>query len=96
MVYGTELLDPLDKPANLLKSVVRLVENIHCFLKENNPLVHKACSDALLQIFDSCFPSKADKVTLSLIFFEPLASIIQGGFDKLAQAASSLCLDSLF
>jgi len=32
-VYKTNLLDPLDKPPNLLKSVVRLCESIHSYFK---------------------------------------------------------------
>ncbi len=35
-VYRGNLLDPLDKPPSLLKTVVRVCENIHSFLKENS------------------------------------------------------------
>lgn len=82
-VYKIEMLDPLDKPPNLLKTVVRVCENIHSFLKENSSLIHLACANSLVDIFDNCFPSKEDKLSLSLIFYEPLASIINGGFDKM-------------
>ena len=49
------MLDPLDKPANLLKSVVRVVENIHSFLKENSSLIHLACANSLIDVFENCF-----------------------------------------
>jgi len=37
-VYKTNLLDPLDKPPNLLKSVVRLCESIHSYFKVHREL----------------------------------------------------------
>lgn len=77
------MLDPLDKPPNILKTVVRVCENIHTFLKENSSLIHKACSSSLCEILDNCFPHKEDKLTLSLIFYEPLAAVINGGYDKM-------------
>ena len=95
-VYKTEMLDPLDKPPNLLKTVVRVCENIHSFLKENSSLIHLACANSLVDILDSCFVSKEDKLSLSLIFYEPLAAIINGGFDRLGQLAASLCIQKLF
>ena len=55
-VYKTELLDPLDKPPNLLKTIVRVCENIHSFLKENSTLIHQACASSLCDILDYCFP----------------------------------------
>ena len=90
--YKTELLDPLDKPPNLLKTVVRICENIHSFLKENSSLIHLACANSLVELLDNCFVAKEDKLSLSLIFYEPLAAIINGGFDKLGQLAASLCI----
>ncbi len=82
-VYKNEMLDPLDKPPNLLKTVVRVCENIHSFLKENSSLIHLACGSSLVDILDACFASKEDKLSLSLIFYEPLAAIISGGYDKM-------------
>jgi len=77
------MLDPLDRPPNLLKTIVRMCESIHSFLKENSSLIHNACANSLIDIFENCFPSKEDKLTLSLIFYEPLVAVINGGFDKL-------------
>ena len=82
-VYKTDLLDPLDKPPNLLKTVVRICENIHSFLKENSTLIHLACANSLVEILDNCFLQKEDKLSLSLIFYEPLAAVINGGYDKM-------------
>jgi hypothetical protein len=31
--FGTELLDPLDKPPNLLKSVSRVIDNLQLYYK---------------------------------------------------------------
>jgi hypothetical protein len=81
--YKNEMLDPLDKPANLLKTIVRVCESIHGNLKENSTLIHLACANSLIDVYENCFTSKEDKLTLSLIFYEPLAAIINGGFDKM-------------
>lgn len=55
-VYKQDFLDPLDKPPNLLKTIVRVCENIHSFLKENSTIIHLACSNSLLEILEHCFP----------------------------------------
>ena len=39
-VYKTNLLDPLDKPPNLIKTVVRMTEEISLYLKENSTMIH--------------------------------------------------------
>ena len=79
------MLDPLDKPPNLLKTIVRVCENIHSFLKENSTVIHVACANSLVDILENCFsPNNNDKMTLSLIFYEPLAAVINGGFDQMA------------
>jgi hypothetical protein len=83
ITYKNELLDPLDKPPNLLKTIVRVCESIHSNLKENSSLIHLACANSLLDVYENCFPSKEDKLTLSLIFYEPLAAVISGGYDKM-------------
>ena len=90
------MLDPLDKPPNILKSVVRVCENIHSHLRENSTVIHNACATSLIDVLENCFPQKEDKLTLSLIFYEPLAAIINGGYDKMGQLAASYCLEKLF
>jgi len=83
-VYGTNLLDPIDKPPNLMKTVVRIVEEITTYLKENSSMIHKACAHSIVELFEHSMPSKEDKLTVSLIFYEPLAAIISSGCDKMA------------
>lgn len=75
------MLDPLDKPPNLMKTVVRVCENIHSFMKESSTLIHQAIANSLVEILDNCFTSKEDKLSLSLIFYEPMAVVINGGLD---------------
>ena len=83
-VYKLELLDPIDKPPNLMKTVVWIVEEITTYLKENSSMIHKACAHSIVELFEHCTPSKEDKLTISLIFYEPLAAIISSGCDKMA------------
>jgi hypothetical protein len=80
-VFKTQLLDPLDKPPNLIKTVVRVCEKIHSFMKESSSVIHLACANSLVDILDNCFVSKEDKLSLSLIFYEPMAVVINGGMD---------------
>lgn len=91
-VFKTDMLDPLDKPPNLVKTVVRMCDEISTYLKENSSMIHRACALSLIQIFENCIVNKEDKMTVSLIFYEPLASIVQGGCDKMAQQAATHCL----
>ena len=89
------MLDPLDKPPNLIKTVVRVCENIHGFIREASPLIHLACANSLVDVLDNCFPSKEDKLSLSLIFYEPMAVVINGGLDILGQMGAATCLMKL-
>jgi|JI10StandDraft_1071094.scaffolds.fasta_scaffold1379113_1 hypothetical protein len=82
--YRTNMVDPIDKPASLLKTAIRVCENIHFFLKEDSTLVHLACAQSLIEVLENCFTNKEEKMTLTLIFYEPLACIINGGFDTMA------------
>ena len=81
-VYKAHLLDPLDKPPNLMKTVVRVCENIHSYLRENSTIIHQACANSLSDILENCFGSKDDKLSLSLIFYEPMAVVINSGHDQ--------------
>ena len=80
-VYRAQLLDPLDKPPNLMKTVVRVCENIHSYLRESSSAIHQACAQSLVDVLDACFVSKDDKLSLSLIFYEPMAVVINSGHD---------------
>ena len=39
-VFQTNMLDPLDKPPNLVKTVVRMCDEITTYLKENSSMIH--------------------------------------------------------
>lgn len=95
-VFKAQMLDPLDKPPNIIKTVVRVCENIHGFIREASPLIHLACANSLVDVLDNCFPSKEDKISLSLIFYEPMAVVITGGLDILGQQGAATCLLKLF
>ena len=75
--------------------MVRVCENIHSFMKESSTLIHLACANSLIEILENCFASKEDKLSLSLIFYEPMAVVISGGLDILGQLAASMCIMKL-
>lgn len=90
-VYRENLLDPLDKPTSLLKTVVRITEIIQNYLKENSLVIHKACSLSLQELYDNCMP-KDDINGIILIFLDPLLSIITSGSHKMSQTGAGVCL----
>lgn len=90
-VYRENLLDPLDKPTSLLKTVVRITEIIQNYLKENSLVIHKACSLSLQELYDNCMP-KDDINGIILIFLDPLISIITSGSHKMSQTGAGVCL----
>ena len=94
-VYKGQMLDPLDKPPNLMKTVVRVCESIHTYMKESSPGIHQAIATSLIEILEHCFSSKEDKLSLSLIFYEPMAVVINGGLDQIGQLAAATCIAHL-
>lgn len=92
-VFKTDLLDPLDIQPNLIKTVVRIWDEIYHYLKTDVNLVEEACSQSLLEIFNFCIPDKDDKLLINSIFYKPLAGIIASGGDKLAQEKSAFILN---
>jgi hypothetical protein len=59
-------------------------------MKESSTLIHQACANSLIEILE-----KEDKLSLSLIFYEPMAVVISGGLDILGQLAASMCIMKL-
>jgi len=47
-IYQSDLLDPLDKPPNLIKTIVWMVDELTTYLKENSSMIHKACAHSLV------------------------------------------------
>jgi len=93
-VYRDSLLDPLDKPPNLMKTIVRVSQIIHMYLKEKSVVIQKACSLSLQELFENCMP-KEDDAAVILIFFDPLISIILSGTNTFAQIGASVCLSDM-
>lgn len=90
--FKTRMLDPIDKPQSLIKTITRVCEQICLHMKENSPLVHQACGKSFVEVFASCTPNKDEKKTVSLVYYERLDSIILGGSDKVAQKAACYAL----
>jgi len=90
--YKTSLLDPIDKPASIFKSIARILDQICTHMKENSALVQQACGKSFVEVFESCTPNKDEKKYISLLFYERLDSIIVGGSDKVAQKAACFSL----
>jgi len=92
-IFQDNLIDPIDKPPSIIKTVLRLVEIVIKFLNSmgNSSIIHQASSEALVKLYRNCIP-KDNSSTIILIFYEPFAAIISGGTSKIAQLGASICL----
>ena len=91
-VYKENLMDPLDKPPNIVKTINRILTHIRNFyLKENSFVVHKACSHSMMEIYENCMP-KDNMKGINLLFIEPLFNLIISGNGKYVQEGAAVCL----
>jgi hypothetical protein len=60
--FKTDLKDPMDKPPSMIKTIQRIQETIHSFLKENSKLVWRGSALSLQEILESCFVDKTEPV----------------------------------
>ena len=93
--YKEDLLDPLDKPPSLLKTVTRMCEIVHRYLTENSTTVHHACALTLAKIHEQC-GSDFTNDSFCSVFYTPLESLIRGGNNKMAQMGAAHCLYEFF
>ena len=93
-VFQENLLDPLDKPPNIIKSIDRLIRVVHSFMKENSEIVHLACCESIIQLYKNCMP-KDDPTLIMKLFFDYPVKFIEGGINLVIQKASALCLSSM-
>ena len=67
-IYKENLMDPLDKPPNIIKTINRLLTHIRNFyLSENSYVVHKASSHSILDIYECCMPKDNIK-SINILF----------------------------
>jgi hypothetical protein len=90
-VFRENLLDPLDKQPNIIKTIVRMSEIVQIYLKESSLIVHKACSHSWRELYIHCMP-KDDINGIVLLLIDPLISLIQTGSNKMSQIGAAVCL----
>ena len=70
-IYKSNLLDPLDNPKSLIKTINRIICYIrNKILKNNFYKIHKVASNSIIEILNKCM-DKNDKENLNKIFIEP-------------------------
>ncbi len=70
-IYKSNLLDPLDNPKSLIKTINRIIYYIrNNILKNNFYKIHKVASNSIIEILNKCM-DKSDKENLNKIFIEP-------------------------
>ena len=91
-VYKENLMDPIDNPPNIIKTINRILSHLRQFyLGSNSYMVHKASSRSMCDIYDNCMP-KDNVKSIYMIFFEPLFEILSNGTEKSTQEGAAICL----
>jgi len=94
-VFKQDMVDCLDKPPNLLKTLIRVTEAIYRSLAEGNTTIHSACAMSLVKVFEHCI-FQLEKDTINIIFYVPLEEIISSGNNRVAQNGAAICLYEFF
>ena len=91
-VYKENLMDPIDNPPNIIKTINRILGHLRQFyLGSNSYMVHKSISRSMCDIYDNCMP-KDNVKSIYMIFFEPLFDILSNGNEKSSQEGAAICL----
>ena len=91
-VYQENLMDPLDNPPNIIKTINRILNHIFKFyLSYNSYNIHKACALSICDIFENCMPKDNLKI-IKMIFIESLLNLISIGTNKIIQNGAAICL----
>ena len=91
-VYKENLMDPIDNPPNIIKTINRILSHIRqYYLSSNSYMVHKSSSRSICDIYDNCMPKDNIK-SIYMIFFEPLFEILSNGTEKSIQEGAAICL----
>ncbi len=91
-VYKENLMDPIDNPPNIIKTINRILGHLRQFyLGSNSYMVHKSSSRSMCDIYDNCMP-KDNVKSIYMIFFEPLFEILSNGTEKSTQEGAAICL----
>ena len=70
-IFQSNLLDPLDNPMSIIKTINRIISHIrNNILKDNNFNIQKAASYSIIQILKNSM-DKNDRENLNKIFIEP-------------------------
>ena len=91
-VYKENLMDPIDNPPNIIKTINRILTHIRqYYLSSNSYMVHKSSSRSICDIYDNCMPKNNIK-SIFMLFFEPFFEILSNGTDKSLQEGAAICL----
>ena len=91
-IFQENLMDPLDKPPNIIKTINRILTHIRqYYLNQNSYNIHKASAISICDIYDYCMPKDNIK-TVYMIFIEPFINIINNGNVKVSQVGCAVCL----
>ena len=94
-IYRTNLLDPLDNPKSLIKTINRIVTHLrNNTFKTNDYIIQKACSYSILELLNLCM-DKNDRDNLNKIFVEPFVYNIVNNSNAYVKNACCIYLNDL-
>lgn len=94
-VYTFNLLDPLDHPPNLLKTIQRIINQIKTlYLNDTSNIIHRACAHSLCELLIRSMP-KDNKDLIINTFFDPFINLISSGSAKQIQDGAAVCISEL-
>jgi hypothetical protein len=68
ITFKAQLIDPVDKPPSVLKTVFRLVEVLHGYFADRSATVQQACARALLDLSTYCLINQETDAIYSIIY----------------------------
>jgi hypothetical protein len=74
-IFKTQLVDPVDKPPSILKTVFRMVEVLHGYFADRSATVQQACARALLDLSTYCLGNQ-DTESIYSIIYSPLICML--------------------
>ena len=92
--FKENLVDPIDKPCNIVRTVKKLVDTLHVYLSDSSFVVHKSVSHSLQELFKNSMP-KEDISASSIIFVEPLVYNLISGSNSNLQNGCAVCLNDM-
>lgn len=83
-IYKTNLIDTNERTPHITKTILKIISLLQNYFKDSNESIPTACSKTWREIYMNCLTDQNLEIR-SLLMFETLFGIINGGTDRLSQ-----------